>query len=118
MDDDGELVETVKAALEETGSYDVKGETRGTKAVSAARTYKPDLIILDIMMPDMPGNEVARDLKDNEWTKHIPIAYFTVIVCKDDMESTGGMIGGHRFIPKPSSIDDLVRAIEETISQK
>lgn len=115
IDDDQELVEAVTSALEEVGVYEVKGETKGNQGILTARSYQPDLILLDVMMPDMSGNDVARELMDGQSTKHIPIAYFTVIVCKDEVELNGGVIGGHRFISKPATVDELVRSIEETI---
>ena len=116
IDDDRDLIESVKAGLEETGLYSVMGEVGGVKGILTARAFQPDMILLDVMMPDLSGNEVAQNLMDDPLTKHIPVAYFTVIVCKEELESHGGVIGGHRFISKPSTIEELVRSIEETIS--
>jgi len=115
IDDDLDLIDSVKSALEEMGRYEVNGENKGRRGVLSARFFQPDLILLDIMMPDLSGNEVARALSEDEQTKHIPVAYFTVIVCKEDVESSGGMIGRRRFISKPTSIEDLTRSIEEAL---
>ncbi len=117
IDDDHELIESVKLTLEETGHYEVKGETRSLQGVSTARLYKPDLILLDIIMPGIAGNEVARRLLDDPETKYIPMAYFTVIVSEEEVRSRKGIIGGNRFIPKPSNLEELVHSIEQTIGK-
>lgn len=117
IDDNNDVVESVKMTLEETGGYEVRGETKAVNGLDVARQFKPDMILLDIIMPGIAGNEVARRLKDDPQTKPIPIAYFSVIVSQDEIKAKSGIIGGNRFIPKPSNLEDLVHSIEEVIGK-
>lgn len=117
IDDNNDVVESVKMTLEETGGYEVRGETKAVNGLDVARQFKPDMILLDIIMPGIAGNEVARRLKDDPQTKTIPIAYFSVIVSQDEIKAKSGIIGGNRFIPKPSNLEDLVHSIEEVIGK-
>jgi CheY-like chemotaxis protein len=59
IDDDPSFTRLLKLNLEETGAYEVRTENRGTAALTAAREFKPDLILLDVVMPDMGGGDVA-----------------------------------------------------------
>ncbi len=117
IDDNLDVIESVKTTLEETGNYEVRGETRASNGLNTARLYHPDLILLDIIMPEIAGNEVARRIKDDPETKNIPLAYFSVIVSEDEIRSRNGIIGGNRFIPKASNLQELVHSIEESIGK-
>ena len=117
IDDDQDLVESVKAALEETGRYEVESETISSQGVLKARSYHPDLILLDVIMPEVAGNEVARRLQRDPKTKDIPVTYFTVIVSHEEVSKHSGLIGGNRFVAKPVSVDELTRCIEETLDE-
>jgi CheY-like chemotaxis protein len=65
VDDEPALTRMVKLNLERTGNYEVRTENQGSKAIAAAKEFKPDLIFLDVMMPDMSGDEVAAQLKED-----------------------------------------------------
>lgn len=115
VDDDETLDEAVKEALEETERYEVKWETRGAHAQEAAKTFHPDLILLDIHLPDVMGGEIARLLMENRETRSIPIAYFTALVSREEIASRGGMIGGIPCIAKPVNVQELMRFIESCV---
>ncbi len=65
VDDEAALTRMVKMNLERTGNYEVRTENQGAKAVAAAREFMPNLIFLDVMMPDMSGDEVSQQLRDD-----------------------------------------------------
>ena len=65
VDDESALTRMVKLNLERTGNYEVRTENQGVKAIPAAMEFKPDLIFLDIMMPDMGGPEISAQLKED-----------------------------------------------------
>lgn len=115
VDDEERFTQLVKFNLEETGKYEVRTEKRGSLGVAAARGFKPDLILLDILMPDMEGSEVALQIKSNEDTKHIPIVFLTAVAKEKEVERDGGLIGGHPFIAKPVTAGKLIEAIEKNI---
>lgn len=117
IDDDRDLVESVKAALEETGAYQVEFETDSTKGRSVAQAIKPDLILLDVLMPKMSGGEVAREIISNPETKDIPLVFFSVIASKTELNVRQGMIGGRPFLAKPVAAEELIRCIERHLKR-
>ena len=117
VDDEPALTRMVKLNLERTGSYEVRTENQGSKAVQAAREFKPDLIFLDVMMPDMSGDEVSAQLKEDEELSQIKFIFMTAIVTKDETESMGSNIGGHEFLAKPVKTDELLATIERVLGE-
>src|SRR5258706_15639749 len=77
VDDEVTITRLLKLNLEKTGAYVVREENRGAKAYAAAREFKPDLILLDVMMPDLDGGEVAAQLQADPLMKGIPIIFLT-----------------------------------------
>ncbi len=65
----------------------------GKEGLKLAKIYKPDLILLDVMMPDMSGAEVAEELLDTG-RKNIPIIFITALVKKDEVKQDSGTVGG------------------------
>ena len=114
VDDEESLCRVLKLNLEETGDYEVKTETHGSRALSIARVFKPDLIILDFVMPDIDGGSLLNQLKGDEATKNIPVIFLTAIASKEDSEEN--VIGGHFILAKPVPFDKLVKSIEEKIT--
>jgi DNA-binding response OmpR family regulator len=105
----------VKLNLERTGDYEVRTENQGSMAVSAAKEFKPDLIFLDVMMPDMSGDEVSELLKEDEELSKIKYIFMTAIVTKDETEAMGTNIGGNEFLAKPVKTDELIATIERML---
>ena len=85
--------------------------TDGEQCVELARTRKPDLILMDIMMPKMDGLEATRLLKADAETKHIPIIALTSYAMKGDRERTLAA-GCDEYIAKPVDIQELLEAVE------
>ena len=99
VDDEKDLVEIVKMSLEPLG-YEVFEAYDGSEGLEKARQVKPDLIILDLMLPKMDGYQVCRILKFDVNFKHIPIILFTARAGRDDIEK-GKEAGADAFITKP-----------------
>ncbi len=118
IDDEEFFTKLVKLNLEKTGKYEVRAENKGSQSLAAAREFKPDLILLDILMPDMEGSEVAIQLKNDVNTRDIPVVFLTAVVKKEEVESGSGVIGGHPFIAKPVSTNELINCIEQNLSKK
>jgi len=71
----------------------------------------PDLILLDIIMPEMSGGQVAEQLLDSPKTKNIPILFITAIASRKVVQSQEGIIGGRNFIAKPVTPEELMAKI-------
>ncbi|MDD2702546.1 MAG: response regulator [Candidatus Omnitrophica bacterium] len=91
--------------------YVVITARNGREALSSAKSQKPDLILLDINMPDMNGGEVGEILKSDPRTKDIPVIFLTGLLTKQEEESRGNMIGGNYFVAKPYNLQALLEEI-------
>lgn len=117
VDDEENFTYLVKLNLEQTGKYEVKIENKATRAVAAAKEFSPDIIFLDILMPDMGGDEVADKITSDGFLKNIPIVFLTAIVSEDEVSSRGNLIGGRPFIAKPVGADKLIATVEKYTRQ-
>jgi two-component system OmpR family response regulator len=118
VDDDLSATRLLRLALERTGQYEVREENRGLHARAAAEAFRPDLLLLDVCMPDLDGGEVAFQLKADPRFRRLPIMFFTSIVSERDAEAgTPFLSGGFRFLPKTVSNEMLVACIEEELGE-
>ena len=115
VDDEERFTKMVKLNLEQTGDYEIRTENLAINALNAAREFKPDLIILDIMMPDISGDVIAQQLLDDEELNDIKIVFLTALVTKGEIKAKGSEIAGRTFIAKPVKIDELITCIEEQL---
>lgn len=115
VDDEGSFTRMVKLNLERGGEFEVVTENKGKRAIQAARDFMPDLIFLDVMMPDMSGDEVAALLKEDEELKHIKLVFLTAIVTRDETADGQNEIGGNLFLAKPVNTEDLLRTIDNVL---
>jgi CheY-like chemotaxis protein len=113
VDDEPSVTRTMKVNLERTGAYVVQTENRASHAVEAARQFVPDLVLLDVMMPDMDGGEVAAAMESDPALEDVPIVFLTAIVTKREAGGEGMESGGRTFIAKPTDLNSLIRCIEE-----
>ena len=115
VDDDASITRMIKLNLEKTGAYEVWTENEGRRAVGAAREFKPDIIFLDVMMPDLQGNEVAEQLEEDAKLKDITRVFLTALVTRDETADGGNEIGGNHFLAKPVNTQDIIRMIEKVL---
>lgn len=112
VDDDANSTHLVKILLERSGPYIVLEENDPTKADQTAHDFKPDVILLDIIMPKMDGGELATQIEADRELHNTPIIFLTALVTHG--EATAGLqIQGHPFVAKPISIPELIDAIEK-----
>jgi two-component system OmpR family response regulator len=117
VDDEVGMTRMLKRNLELTGRYDVRTENSGAVAVTAAHEFQPDMILLDVMMPGISGDEVAAQLKEDKILCNIPIVFLSAIVRKEETQPTGSNIGGMTFLAKPVKLDDLITCIETRLGK-
>src|SRR5438876_9087341 len=114
VDNDRESTRLVKILLERTGRYLVLEENDATKAHQSARNFRPDVILLDIVMPETDGGEVAAQIQADPDLQRTPIIFLTALVTKAEAK-TGLRIQGHPVLAKPISIPELVKGLEENL---
>ncbi|MGA2775865.1 MAG: response regulator [Candidatus Omnitrophota bacterium] len=113
IDDEEDFTKFIKLNLEETGKYEVRTENKGVLGLAAAKDFQPNLIFLDVMMPDIDGGDVCYQLENDEDTKNIPVVFLTAAIKKDEVDSYGGIMGKNRFIAKPVDVTQLIDFIEK-----
>jgi len=114
IDNNRDFAHSAKLALERTGRYFIYEENDGSKAHQTAQGLKPDLILLDIAMPETDGGEVAARIESDPTLNRTPIVFLTALVTKAETKS-GLQIQGHPFLAKPISIPELVAGIEQSL---
>ena len=115
VDDDLTQSYTLKKRLERLGDYEVIGIESGQKCLEWLENHHvPDLILLDIMMPEMSGWQVYKRLRQNDKWKKIPVAFLTAKT--DNFSIALGKILSEAYIEKPFEIEELKQKIEEIIS--
>lgn len=112
VDDEIALLETLRDALEIGDNYTVKTVSVSTKALDAALAFKPDLVILDVMMPDMDGGEVAAQMRSDPSLKNVPVIFQTAVMTKQEESHHHSSNPREHFLIKPVSIEELIEAIE------
>ncbi len=110
VDDERDIVELVRYNLAQAG-YRVVSATDGRQAVEMARRERPDLVVLDLMLPVLPGAEVARMLKQDEKTRGIPIVMLTARGEEVD-RVVGFELGADDYVVKPFSPRELVLRVQ------
>lgn len=119
IDDDVDTLRLVGIMLQRQG-YQISAASNGTQGLTKALDERPDLILLDVMMPDMDGYEVARRLRKNPATVSIPILMFTAKTQLDD-KVTGFEVGADDYLTKPTHPTELqahVKALLARVASK
>ncbi len=109
VDDEPEITEIVETFLVEHG-FQVQTENVPNKAIERARAFKPDVILLDIMMPGVDGYDICQALKNDPEFANVPIIFLTGKDRTDDM-GRSFKSGGDMFIKKPFSCERLLEIV-------
>ena len=104
VDDEPSITDAVGTALRYEG-FEVRSESTGRGALSTAESFKPDLIVLDIMLPDLDGLEVTRRLRSDG--VRTPVLFLTARDATEDKVS-GLTVGGDDYVTKPFSLEEVV----------
>ncbi len=111
IDDEESFCAFVDCALRKTGRYTVTSATKPLQGVTMARTLRPDLILLDVTMPQMAGAQVAERLLENAKTKSIPIVFVTGLVTNEETKHQEMTVAGRTLIAKPVTAPELLQAL-------
>jgi len=115
IDDEVSFARMVKLNLEKTGAFEVRVENRAAAVVSAAREFRPDLVLFDVIMPNMDGGDVAKQIKRDRTLRGTPIVFLTATVSKREAGEGGFNSGGELFLAKPVSVEALIACINEHV---
>lgn len=113
IDDEKGFTRMVKLNLEKTGNFEVREENRAPSALMTAREFKPDLILLDVIMPTLDGGDVYAQLQKDRHLKKTPVVFLTATVSKNEAGMHGLNSGGALFLAKPVSVENLIQCIRE-----
>ncbi|MBW2633620.1 MAG: response regulator [Deltaproteobacteria bacterium] len=108
LEDDEAVAELIKFYLEEEG-FQIAISSRGEGFLDMVVEYQPDLITLDVMLPDTDGFDIMRLLQQDERTRDIPVVFITV---KEDEKEKGLKMGASGYVIKPFKEDELKNTIK------
>ncbi len=116
IEDESEMIDLIRLILGRRG-FELTGATGGAEGLEAVRRIKPDLVLLDLMMPGMDGWEVYQQMKADEDLKHIP-----VIIVTAKAQSIDKVLGLHiakvdDYITKPFGPQELIQSIEKVLGK-
>jgi CheY-like chemotaxis protein len=112
VDDELSFTRLLKMNLEDTDDYEVRLETWAERALGTARAFEPDLILLDVVMPQLRGDQVAAQLRADAKLGTTPVVFLSAAVEKQRVRENDGLINGQPFIAKPASVEEIVEGIE------
>ena len=115
VDDDMEISSLVQYALESAG-HQVQVCDNGRDVLTALRSYKPDLLLLDVMLPGIDGYSLANQITENAETKSLPIVVLSALEPSRTMFQKFEQVSA--FLTKPFNTDDLLEAVKTALDKK
>lgn len=112
VDDEPGITRMLKLNLEQTGDYEVVVENNASHALARASECRPDLILLDVLMPGMDGGELAEHFRASRPLGNVPIIFLTAAATKAEVSSHHGRIGGLPFLAKPVDMPEIVACLK------
>jgi two-component system, OmpR family, alkaline phosphatase synthesis response regulator PhoP len=113
VDDEKSFTNLLKLNLEQTGLYDVRVENWSEDAFAAAKEFKPDIVLMDIIMPRVPGGNVVAQIQADTELKDTPIVFLTAAVQRSRVELNDGIISGLPCLAKPATVEEIIDMIEK-----
>jgi excisionase family DNA binding protein len=114
VDDDAEIIELFKDVLERDGRFEVKTACTGYDAGALTESFKPHLIVLDYMLPDINGDLVCQRLRERDDTQETKVIFVSGVVNPDEIDKLM-KAGADDFVKKPFNVESLMRRIEDLL---
>lgn len=114
VDDDEQILEVFKEALERDGRFEVQSAGTGYDAGMLTESFKPEIVILDYMLPDVNGDLVCRRLRDKPETMHTKVIFVSGVVEPNEIEKLRSS-GADDFVQKPVDIQKLIERMAELL---
>ncbi|HUI05906.1 MAG TPA: response regulator [Verrucomicrobiae bacterium] len=115
IDDDIHATRMLKVGLEKGGPFEVREVNRGVEALRVAQEFRPDAVLLDVCIPDVEGSEIAFQIANQAGLRTTPIVFLTSIVSERELAEKQGIIGGHRYIAKPTRLEKVIAYLENEL---
>jgi len=112
VDDESGFTHLLRLTLESSGKFLVEEVNDGRRALEVARYSKPDIVFLDVVMPEIDGGDVAKQFRADSEFAGLPIVFLTAIVSPKEAQHQSD-IGGFPFLAKPVSVDAIAKAVSE-----
>jgi DNA-binding response OmpR family regulator len=112
VDDEPQFTRMVGQHLEQAGGFEVREENHSANALSVARQFNPDLVLLDVLMPGMDGGELAERMRADATLAHTPIVFLTATITPEEARERG-RDSGFLFLSKPVQFAELVECINQ-----
>ena len=118
IDDEPDFSALLKANLEEAGSFEVREVNDSSQAIETIWSFKPDLCLIDVVMPGMDGGDVVAKIREDPALATLPVMMLTALV-EENPESSDGetMTGGLAFVSKTSSFETILACIEKHLEE-
>ncbi|MGO9199302.1 MAG: two-component system response regulator [Limisphaerales bacterium] len=116
VDDQADITRMLKLNLEQTNEYEVRTENDSHLALSAAKEFHPDLILLDVVMPGIDGGELASRFAASPGLEGVPIVFLTAAATKGEVSGHGGRIGGLPFLAKPVNTSEVLKCLKKHLA--
>ena len=116
VDDESSITQIVKMVLDRNGGFMVETLNRSARALEVARAFKPDLIMTDLLMPEVPGDQLIRDLRTDNALCRVPVLMFTSTATREEVMARNQALGDVPFLPKPSNAEVMMEAIEQILA--
>ena len=115
VDDEPNLSGLVRLILQKTQRFEVRVENRSALALSAAREFRPDMVLLDVDMPGKDGGDVAREIQAEPGFRNVPILFLTSLISRSEAGEGETIRGGQRYLAKPVQATVLVATIDRLL---
>jgi CheY-like chemotaxis protein len=114
VDNNSQFARSARLVLDQSGKYVACSVVDPRRALETARSFKPDLVVVDFIMPQEDGIEVATQL-EADWALHgVPIVFLTSLITAEEAKD-GRRVYGHRILPKPASSSELFELVEQNL---
>ncbi len=115
VDDEPAISQVIKSLLEKIGDFEVREENNPLAALRSIAIYKPELVLMDIMMDKKSGPDIVQEMKDSPLLCSTPVVFLTGVVDQQDVENNSGVIGGHPFLSKPIEVQQLIQTVRQLL---
>jgi DNA-binding response OmpR family regulator len=118
VDDDVTASRLLALGLEKTGAFEVKVENVATRALTSARQFSPDIIFLDVCMPEADGGDVASQIHKDALLRSTPIIFLTSLFSGREAGTQAAERGGYEFLAKPANLAKVVACIDRHLTRR
>jgi two-component system alkaline phosphatase synthesis response regulator PhoP len=118
IDDEVSFTRLLKLNLEQARNYEVRVENGPEHAVRAAREFRPDLVLLDLIMPRLIGNEVAQRLRTENELRQIPIVFLSAACSRNSVDERNRALADFPYIAKPATVEEVIDGIERHLPEE